>query len=1114
MTCPQCGHTPPVGSPFCNGCGAKLVLTCPSCGATPPPGSRFCNGCGATLGAAPAPTSAVPLERAPRDYTPKHLADKILTSRSALEGERKQVTVLFADVKGSMELAAQLDPEQWHSILNRFFEILTEGVHRFEGTVNQYTGDGIMALFGAPISHEDHAQRACWAALSLRDALREFTHDVKRRHGLDFATRIGMNSGEVVVGKIGDDLRMDYTAQGHTVGLAQRMEALASGGSIYLSEHTRRLAQLYFALEDLGAFELKGVAEPMHVYELTGAGAARTRFDVSRARGLVRFVGRDAETRTLDAALDAARAGHGAVAGVVAQAGTGKSRLCFEFLEGCRRAGLTVHEGRAVAHGKSIPLIPILEIFRSNFGIEDRDDPRVAREKIAGRLLLLDEGFRDVLPVLFDFLGVADPAAPAPQMEAEARQRQLLGVARRLFQRAPAERPAVLLIEDLHWLDGASEVWLRDWVDAVAGTHNLLLLNFRPEYRAEWMQRSHVQQLALAPLGPDAIRELLEDLLGTDPSTAGLAGAIHERTGGNPFFAEELVRSLIESGHLAGERGRYRLATPVEKLPVPDTVQALLAARIDRLPERERRVLQSAAVIGKDFRGPILEQVVDGSAAELSESLANLRNAEFVYETALYPIAEYSFKHPLTQEVALGSQLAERRCKAHAAVARTIEQLDASRLDEQAAVLAHHWDEAGEALAAARWHARAAAWAMRSDTAAAHRHWLRVTELAASVPEGEARELEGPALLELVNLGWRAGHPVDEIRGYFETARQRFEASGDRRSLCLLHSNFSLAAGNGGLDASVSVELYREATRLAREIADPALQITVGVAIEPLIGAGLLREALGSANACIELIEARGPSRAALMHFDEQTWIYSGRGHARILLGDVAGAVADSDRAFGLARERSDYDRLLAHMIRSAIDMLRGDITSALEHARRHLELAEKLGGAINRIQACSSLGVALSEAGRWQEALPWLEEARAADTIFGAVNSSAGLATAHFRCGDSERALAIAQTAVARAMGQEFQLPELDLQIERAEVAARSGHEAEARQALARASDLATRIECRIRVPAIHEAAAVVASTLGDVQQQQADLREAQRLYQELGATGHAERLARELAP
>jgi class 3 adenylate cyclase len=346
VSCPNCGHDARAGSGFCNGCGAKLVVTCASCGATPPPGSRFCNGCGATLGAAPA---NAPPARAPRDYTPKHLADKILTSRSALEGERKQVTVVFADVKGSMELAEQLDPEEWHRILERFFEILTEGVHRFEGTVNQYTGDGIMALFGAPIAHEDHAQRACYAALHLRGELRRYADELRVSRGLNLVVRMGLNSGDVVVGKIGDDLRMDYTAQGHTVGLAQRMESIAESGQAFVTANTARLVEGYFELRDLGTTPVKGSRDPVRVYALEGVGAHRTRLDLSRARGFSKFVGRASDMATLEAALERGSAGRGAVVGVVAEAGTGKSRLCFEFLERCRARGLPVYEAHALA---------------------------------------------------------------------------------------------------------------------------------------------------------------------------------------------------------------------------------------------------------------------------------------------------------------------------------------------------------------------------------------------------------------------------------------------------------------------------------------------------------------------------------------------------------------------------------------------------------------------------------------------------------------------------------------------------------------------------------------------------------------------------------------------
>jgi class 3 adenylate cyclase len=374
------------------------------------------------------------------------------------------VTVLFADVKGSLELAEQLDPEEWHRILERFFEILADGVHRFEGTVNQYTGDGIMALFGAPIAHEDHAQRACFASLHLRDAVRAYANEVRVRHGVPFGVRIGLNSGEVVVGKIGDDLRMDYTAQGHVVGLAQRMEALAESGHIALSEHTARLVEGYFQLQDLGRVQVKGAREPIGLFDLAGVGRFRTRLDRSRARGLSAFVGRDRDMAFLEAALERARSGGGQVVGVVAEAGTGKSRLCAEFLDGCRARGIPVLEAQGVAHGKTIPMLPMLELWRAFYGIAEGDGPEAARAKIAGRLLLMDEGYREALPFVFDLFGVPDPANPSPPIDPEQRQKRLHAVARRvLADPAYGGGTRVTLFEDLHWFDGASEPSSRPW---------------------------------------------------------------------------------------------------------------------------------------------------------------------------------------------------------------------------------------------------------------------------------------------------------------------------------------------------------------------------------------------------------------------------------------------------------------------------------------------------------------------------------------------------------------------------------------------------------------------------------------------------------------------------
>src|SRR4051812_27003804 len=569
MDCRACGHPNPEDAHFCGNCATALADTapCPHCGASNPEGQRFCNACGHELiGAA-----------RPRPQVPDHLAARIRAGRDAVEGEHKHVTVLFADVMGSMDLAESQDPEAWRRIMDRFFAILSEGVHRFDGTVDKFTGDGIMALFGAPIAHEDHAQRACYAALHLQEELSGYAAELRREQGLSFSVRIGINSGEVVVGTIGDDLGMSYTAIGHTVGLAQRMEQLAEPGKAYLTAHTATLVEGYLALTDLGEFQVKGSSELLGVYELTGIGAARGRLDVSRARGFSRFVGRDDELHTLEAALEEARDGRPRVIGVVADAGVGKSRLCDTFASRCRARGIPVYHASGQAHATSIPLLPVLEIMRTYFDVTELDSDQTARERIAGKLLLLDAGFADDLPLIFDFLAVPDPERPAPRMDPDARQRSLLGISKRLIHAQSARDPGVTVFEDLHWWDPASEVFLANHIEATQGTRGLTILNFRPEYHAPWMSRSYYRQIPLTPLGPEAVQALLRDLLGADPSVDGLEEDIGERTAGNPFFIEEVVRSLAESGNLAGERGAYRLVRPVADASVPASVQGVLA---------------------------------------------------------------------------------------------------------------------------------------------------------------------------------------------------------------------------------------------------------------------------------------------------------------------------------------------------------------------------------------------------------------------------------------------------------------------------------------------------------------------------------------------------------
>jgi class 3 adenylate cyclase/tetratricopeptide (TPR) repeat protein len=1113
MTCPGCGCENRDAAKFCSVCGQTLVapVTCPTCGTTHAPGQRFCDECGQAL-LAPADTPA------PRTYTPKHLAEKILTARAALEGERKQVTVLFADVKGSMDLAERVDPEEWHRILDRFFAILAEGVHRFEGTVNQYTGDGIMALFGAPIAHEDHAQRACWAALHLQEALRTYAEEIKRARGLAFAVRMGLNSGDVVVGKIGDDLRMDYTAQGYTVGLAQRMEQLADPGRVYLTEHTAALVAGYFRLRDLGVFDVKGVREPVRVHELEGTGTLRTRLDLSRARGFSRFVGRADEMAALEAALARALEGDGHVVGVVADAGVGKSRLCFEFLERCRARGIVTYRASGVAYGKSVPLLPVLELQRDYYGITAADSAAIAREKIAGRLLLLDRAFDEVLPVVFDFLGVGDPEHPAPAMEPEARQRLLFELIRRVVQLRGRREPTVTLLEDLHWFDGGSNAFLVPLVEARSGTRALLVVNFRPEYRADWMQKSYYQQLPLRPLGGEATDELLRELLGADPSLAGVAARIRERTAGNPFFIEEVVRALEEAGDLAGARGAYRLARPVETFTVPATVQAVLAARIDRLAEREKGVLQTAAVIGQEFGEDLLGRVSGLPEPERAAALRTLVTAEFLYASALFPEAEYTFTHPLTREVAYGSQLGERRAHLHAAVATALEARDPDRLDERAALLAHHWESAGDALRAARWHRRAATWLRRSAFAEARRHLERVRALVAELPDAPERaELGVMASVQLLEVGTRLGLPEDEARALFEQGRT--VAAGDPRALAALHAVYGrFRAVNLG-DMQGLLDLGREAVRLADQAGDRELRLAAHVAlIMPL-------QMLGRTQEALDLVEATlgEGARGATMIFGFSPTVFAlaSRGFLRAPRGRPLDGLADLERALAEAEGREPADLVaIIHGGFIAVAGVLGDETMAMAHAQRVMALAASSPSQIVEQSARWYLGEVHLMREEWGDAVAAIEQGLAFErevpvAAWRLPLNLAMLAEAHGGAGNTERARTLATQAIDMAQERGLRMQEIRAQLALARVLLRAdpaGARAAIEAALARAEALIEETGLLSNAPFVHLERARLAHAVGDEASRQRELREAERLFTEMGAPIRAAQAAKEL--
>ena len=699
MRCPHCRHANREGARCCDACGVALEESraCSRCGSPNSPGEPCCEACGASLFAAGSDPPRVADARA---YTPRHLVEHVLTTRAALEGERKHVTVLFADIADSMSLAEGLDPEEWHGILDRVFDILARTVHRFEGTINQFTGDGVMAIFGAPVAHEDHARRACHAALASMEELEAYGHGLRER-GLMLAARMGLNSGDVVVGKIGDDLRMDYTAQGHSVGLAARAERLAAPGTVLITEHTARLVEGFFAFADRGIRAMKGVSAPVRVFELQGIGPLRTRLDASARRGLSRLVGREAEIAWLDDILSRSVESGGQVVGVVGDAGVGKSRLCREFTERCRARGIAVYEAHCPAHGATVPWLAMREFVRSCLGLAGGEDPGAVRRAAEG----LGADFADDVPPVLELLGIGGRAAPIPAAPPLAER---AGAFLRRFVRARSARQGMLvLFDDLHWIDPASDAAMPALVSAVRDTRAVLVANFRPEYHPAWIGGSHYHQIALSPLGAAAARELLLDLLGPDVSLGGLSDRIRERTAGNPFFTEEVVQALAAGGTLAGERGAYRLTGPIETLALPVTVQSLLAARIDRLGEAAKQVLEAASVIGQEIDEPLLAAIADLGESDLGAALRELTAGEFLRPLPSAGSA-YTFKHPLMREVAYRSQLAARRARLHAAVAGALEKLRPDRLGEQAALIAYHWEVSGMRFEAARWKRRAA----------------------------------------------------------------------------------------------------------------------------------------------------------------------------------------------------------------------------------------------------------------------------------------------------------------------------------------------------------------------------------------------------------------------
>jgi adenylate cyclase len=945
----------------------------------------------------------------------------LLSSLSASGGERKRLTVLFADMRNSTELIASIDPEQAMGRIRPVLDAMKEAVHRYDGIVNKLQGDGVMALFGAPRPHEDHAVRGCLAALAMQDA-------ITRLNDPDLKIRVGLHTGEVVVQAVESSLYQMYDATGVAVHLASRMEQMAEEGAVLLTASTFNEAKQFVEATSLGDREVRGLGTPVEVFQLTGLKHAPASERFRSGPQPSPLSGRERELAALEGELSNAIRGEAHVVGLVGEAGLGKSRLCFEFAESCRRRDIRVLESRIFAHGRATPLQPILELFRDAFGIRPNDPADVSRRRISEALRARGD-FREVLPLLQDFMGVADPTSPVTK-DPSARKQQLLNFIRQYIHGRPQNEFAVLIIDDLHWIDPASEEFVESIVDAIVGTKTLVVLNFRPGLTASWTQRSHYRQIGLAPLETGDAAKLLDSLLGSDPSLALLSRNIAERGRGNPFFIEELVHSLVERNDFEGEPGAYRLQGGIDRVPLPVTVQAVLSARIDQLPEPSKQILQTSAVIGREVPFAILERVTGLAANELFEGLARLRKAELLYELPPSEQGLHAFRHPLIQEVAYESLLHQRRRELHAAVGRAMEVYYKRRLDEHAGLLAYHLEQSGQAFQAAQANVRAAIWIGANDPSQAFKTWKKVRELLRPLPsERTVDYLQMMACAQIVNFGWREGLPPEDAKGLFEEARQLAVTSGDVRANALIHAGYGRILGATG-SADEYVETIRQAESLMGDSIDASLQVTLrAVLCHALRLSGRMIDAFAVNTDALDHVGEVKKFDRQMLGFDIEPWLLAMRGQTLVMLGRGDEARLYLDRVIDMDDTHVDVTH---HVIPSLayVDWAwaTGDKRLAERHAERALSMAMRSGTPYLRVYALACRGLSYIIMGDIDEAIKSLIDAlgfarRQRAGLESEPRILADLANAYRLGGDSASSMSAATEAIEVATSRHMRL-------------------------------------------------------------------------------------------
>jgi len=947
-------------------------MRCAKCGSENPDSKRFCGDCGTVL-------SPVPGAQSQSDSGAASASGLSIEAALLPEGERKTVTALFADLKGSTELMADLDPEEARAIIDPALRIMIDAVRRYEGYVVQSTGDGIFALFGAPAAYEDHPQRALYAALQMQQQLRE--HGERRSAAGAHApeARVGVNTGEVVVRSVETGGRIEYTPIGHTANLASRLQTMAPAGSIAVSEHTRSLCEGYFELRALGPMSVRGITEPIDVYEVTGPGALRTHFELAARRGLTRFVGRERELRQMRHALELSIGGHGQIIAVMAEAGTGKSRVFHEFKTAIP-ATCKVLEAYSVSHGKASAWLPVLELLRGYFGVVDADDAATRREKVAAVLKALDPALEDTLPYLFGLLGIVDGPDPLAQMAPPIKLQRTLDAIKRIILSENLKQPIVVIFEDLHWIDEQTQALLAVLADSIASARVLLLVNYRPEYRHEWTNRSNYSQLRLPPLDSSDGAAMLASLLGEAVELNPLKRLIGERTGGNPFFIEEIVQALFDEGALV-RNGAVKVTRSLSQLRLPSTVQGILAARIDRQPGENKQLLQTLAVIGRESPIGLLRQVASHADNRLERMLAELQTAEFIYEETVIGGVEYVFKHALTQEVAYNSLLIERRKQLHELAAHGLETIFASQLEDHLTELAHHYSLSDNVGKAVEYLGRAGQQAMQRS---AHNDAIRnigaAIGLLQKVPDGAERTQRelllqltvGPALI--VVKGWGA----PEVKQAYVRARDLCERLNEPPEF--FYVLFGLWTVHFLRDElTAASELGQQMLYRAQTAHDPALLMFAHEALgDTLYQMGKLLPAQEHLEMAISLYD-REHHRPLAMRFtglDSEVQCLSYAAFTTWALGYPDRAIEQATAAIALAQSLSHpYSLAFAKHFLGFVHQYRREGAKAQEHAEAVIALCTEHGFAGQSAMTTILLGEAMAEQGRNQEGIAQIEQ-------------------------------------------------------------------------------------------------------------------------------------------